>query len=309
MLTAQASDGSGWTLQATLNLPQGSRTRGAGAAPISGQGRGTFTLSNPSAATITGSALGAINQNGSGNLQLTSDDGTFGLSSAFTIDSTNALNLSLDGQLPAIAAIDQPALSGEHAFWYISRASALTAYLLLTLSVCLGLLVRTRVMDWLLARWRWFDLHQFTALAALAFVLLHVFSLLGDHYIGFTLSQLLIPLASPYRALPVAAGVLGLYLLVAIIVSFWLRRFIGYRTWRALHFGTFALFLLAFMHGLFSGTDTGQIWTTALYWGSGMLVGALSIWRFTVVKGRAQPDSIAKPPSGPTRGRRPLNPA
>ncbi|HTE85610.1 MAG TPA: ferric reductase-like transmembrane domain-containing protein [Dehalococcoidia bacterium] len=177
----------------------------------------------------------------------------------------------------------------DHAFWYLSRAAGLTAYLLLALSVCLGLLVRTRIMDWLAARWRWFDLHQFTALLALAFVLLHVFSLLGDHYIGFTMDQLLIPFASPYRTVSVAGGVIALYLMLVVVATFWVRRLIGYRAWRAIHYVTFTLFILSLLHGLFSGSDTGELWTTALYWGSGMLVGALTIWRFTTVSEARQP--------------------
>src|SRR6266571_1988744 len=169
----------------------------------------------------------------------------------------------------------------DHAFWYVSRASGLTAYLLLALSVCFGLLVRTRIMDWRAARWRWFDLHQCTALLALGFVLLHVFLLLGDRYIGFSLDELLIPFASPYRPLEVAAGVFALYLMAIVLASFWLRRLIGYRAWRAIHYLTFVLFLLTLVHGLFAGTDTGQLWSTALYWGSATSVGGLTIWRFT----------------------------
>jgi hypothetical protein len=288
-LAAQSTDGSGWSLQATLTVPQQSRRRGAATSAGASQATGTFILSNPSAASVSGTASGTVDRDGAGNLKLTSDDGTISLSSSFTVDPNNGLSLTLDGQLPALTASEgTPSPSSDHAFWYISRASALTAYLLLTLSVSLGLLVRTRVMDWLLARWRWFDLHQFTALTALAFVLLHVFSLLGDHYIGFSINQLLVPFASPYRAVPVAAGVAGLYLLVVIAASFWLRRFIGYRAWRGLHYATFGLFLLALLHGLFAGTDTGQLWSTALYWGSAMLVGALTIWRFTAVKERTR---------------------
>src|SRR6266567_5402799 len=154
----------------------------------------------------------------------------------------------------------------DHAFWYVSRAFGLTAYLLLALSVCLGLLVRTRIMDWLAARWRWFDLHQFAALLALGFVLLHVLSLLGDHYIGFSLDELLIPFASPYRPLEVAAGVLALYLMLVVVASSYLRPLIAYRTWRALHYATFALFVLALVHGIFAGTDGGEAWASALYW-------------------------------------------
>jgi predicted ferric reductase len=169
----------------------------------------------------------------------------------------------------------------DHTFWYISRAAGLTAYLLLTLNVCLGLMVRTRALDWLLARWRSFDLHRFTALLALGFLALHVFSLLGDRFIGYSLGELLIPFASPYRSLWVALGIVSLYLLLIIVASFYVRRWIGYRAWRAVHYLTFGAFVLSLLHGLLSGSDTAQIWAVALYWGTAMLTGALLVWRLT----------------------------
>jgi predicted ferric reductase len=172
------------------------------------------------------------------------------------------------------------ALSGtNNAFWYISRAAALTAYLLLTATVCLGLLVRTRMLEWLAARWRWFDLHQFTSLLALGFVLLHVFSLLGDTFIGFSLDQLLIPFGSPYRPLEVAAGVIALYLLLLVTASSYAQRLIGHRTWRALHYASFAVFALALAHGIFAGSDSSQPWASGLYWISGLVVAVLTVWR------------------------------
>jgi cytochrome b561 len=298
-LHSQSNDGSGWQLQASLTAQQSRARRGAASTDASFPVAGSFTLTNPGATAISGSASGDMARTGSGQLHLTSDDGTVVLDSSFAIDSGNGLTLSITGNLPSLAAAATGADANAHIFWYVSRAAGLTAYLLLALSVCLGILVRTRIMDWLVARWRWFDLHQFTALLALAFVLLHIGSLLGDHFIGFTIDQLLIPFASPYRTLPTAAGVMAFYVMLVVVGSFWLRRLIGYRLWRAIHYATFGLFLLALAHGIFSGTDTGQIWTTAMYWGSGTLVGALTIWRFTTATdspSQTRPDGPARLP-------------
>jgi sulfoxide reductase heme-binding subunit YedZ len=168
----------------------------------------------------------------------------------------------------------------DNVFWYLSRTAGLTAYVLLTLNVCLGLMVRTRALDWLLARWRAFDLHQFTALLALAFVLLHVLSLLGDQFVGFSVTQLFVPFASSYRPVSVAIGILAFYVMGGIIASFYLRRLIGHSAWRAIHYLTFAVFVLALAHGIFAGSDTGQAWAAPLYCGSGGLIAALTVWRF-----------------------------
>jgi hypothetical protein len=185
-------------------------------------------------------------------------------------------------------------------WWYLSRAAGLCAYVLLTLDVALGLAVRTRRLEPWLARWRAFDLHRFTALLLVAVAALHVLALLGDRYIGFSLPQLLVPFASPYRPLWTALGGLAFYLLLAIVASFFVRRAIGQRTWRRLHYLTFAVFVLALLHGLLAGTDATTGWGAALFLITGGTVGALAWWRFR----RAQnPDALA--PARPRPARRP----
>jgi len=167
-------------------------------------------------------------------------------------------------------------------FWYLARAAGLAAYMALFLNVCLGLAVRTKVVDWLVARWQAFDLHQFTALLALGLIGLHLAALLGDQFIGFTVPQLLVAFASPYRPLPTALGVLAMYLVVAIALSFWARPWIGQRAWRVLHYAAFGGFFLALAHGLLAGTDAATPWVWALYWGTGWLVTLLTLWRFGI---------------------------
>jgi predicted ferric reductase len=195
----------------------------------------------------------------------------------------------------------------NHTFWYVARAAGFTAYGLLTLAVCFGLLVRTKLMDALVARWQAFDVHQVTALAALAFVGLHIFALLGDQYVGFQLSQLFIPFTAPYRPTEVALGVIALYLMIVVVGSFYVRRSIGYEAWRAIHYMTFGVFLLALGHGVLAGTDTGATWARAIYWATGLLVGGLTYWRINREANRSHPESgdpaVASPPRATSRAR------
>ena len=164
---------------------------------------------------------------------------------------------------------------GSTFFWYLSRTSGLVGYVLLFLSVCLGLAIKTRFLDPLVPRWQNFDLHQFTALLATPFIGLHIFSLLGDHYIGFTLESLLVPLQASYRPGWVAAGIVAFYLFLIATFSFYIRSRIGQKTWRTLHYLTFALFFLALLHGLFAGSDT-EAWAKFLYWGTAVAVTAVT---------------------------------
>jgi hypothetical protein len=74
-------------------------------------------------------------------------------------------------------------------------------------------------------------------------------------------------------------GVLSLYALALLITSFYARKYIGYRAWRALHFLTFALFAAATLHGITAGTDTTQAWAKVLYLLCGAGVVALTMYR------------------------------
>jgi predicted ferric reductase len=125
-----------------------------------------------------------------------------------------------------------------------------------------------------------FELHRWTSLLGLLFSLFHALLLLWDRYIDFALARLLLPFASAsYRPLWVGAGQVGLYVMALVVFSFRLRREIGHRAWRLIHFASFAVFLLSLAHGLFSGTDSGGLWERGFYVAAGGSVLFLSLYR------------------------------
>ena len=171
------------------------------------------------------------------------------------------------------------------AYWYLARMSALVAYALLWLSMILGLSMSNRLARVWPGGPTTFDLHQHTSLLGLAFALFHALVLLGDRYIGYTLAQVLVPFASAgYRPLPVGLGQVGLYLLAVVALSFYVRRITGYWFWRIVHFLSFAIFLLALAHGLWSGTDSAALWARGLYWASGGSILFLTIYRLLAAR-------------------------
>ena len=164
-------------------------------------------------------------------------------------------------------------------YWYLSRAAGFTAYLLLFVSVALGIAIGTRFAQRFARRNTIFDLHRFTTSLALAFTLFHVFVLLVDGYFNFTVWQLIVPFRSPYRTWQTAVGVFALYTTALLIASFYVRRFIGYRAWRVIHFLTFALFAGATLHGITAGTDTTEAWAKLLYIATATATLGLIIYR------------------------------
>jgi predicted ferric reductase len=171
--------------------------------------------------------------------------------------------------LPTAASGLMRSLSGPEpkSFWYLSRSSGLVAYALTWLSMLFGVGITNRLARLWPGGPAAFDLHQHTALLGLAFALFHGLILLGDQYTRYTPLQLLVPFASsPYRPLAVGLGQVGFYLLALVGLSFYVRRLIGQRFWRAIHYLSFGVYVLALAHGLAAGTDTASPGMGLFYW-------------------------------------------
>ena len=54
--------------------------------------------------------------------------------------------------------------------------------------------------------------------------------------------------------------------------------------WRTLHGLSYALYALSLAHGLFSGTDSGTVWSAALYWFTAVSLLGLTAYRVWVTK-------------------------
>ena len=166
--------------------------------------------------------------------------------------------------------------------WYAAWAGGILAYLLLTASVALGLLMSGKVR---LKRWPRFaleDVHRFIGILAGLFVAIHGGALLVDSFVPFSLTQVFVPGTSSYRPLAVGSGVVAAELLAALAISNHYRRRIPHGVWRRLHMLNFAVWALALIHGLTAGTDATTPWSLALYVGSAWAVLTLFIYRVSL---------------------------
>ena len=170
--------------------------------------------------------------------------------------------------------------------WDTARAGGFLAYILLTLAVSAGLVLRNR---WQSTRWPRFvtnELHGYLSLLALVFITVHVVAVLVDPFTHFGLAEILVPLASHYRPVWMGLGVVALYLLLAVWLSSQLRARIAHRTWRRIHVLAYAVYGAATVHGLGTGSDTRTSWALTLYGTSALLVGALAGRRLLVPSAR-----------------------
>ncbi len=188
------------------------------------------------------------------------------------------------------------AIDSVQTWWFITRAAGLVGYLLLWLSTAWGLAVPSKIIDPVIQRTFTFDFHQVISLLSIGFIILHIIVLLFDHYLPFSVTQVLVPFTSSYRPLWVGIGVITLYLILLVTVTFYLRRRIGMRAFRAIHLLSLVGYIGATLHGLYAGTDSpllSVIWMYKLsflsivfltaFWLVNMLLGRSS-------EGKRQPD-------------------
>jgi methionine sulfoxide reductase heme-binding subunit len=173
-------------------------------------------------------------------------------------------------------------VKSDPTFWILARASGLTAYALVTASLLAGIVLKSRPFRSLKPA-AVTDTHRFLALLGLGAIALHGLTLLFDRTVHLTAAALLLPGASPYRPLPVGIGVLAAELMLVVYVSFALRRRIGTRNWRRLHWATYAIFAATTVHGLAAGTDSGQPWALAVYLAAVGAVAGAAAWRALAV--------------------------
>jgi hypothetical protein len=87
---------------------------------------------------------------------------------------------------------------------------------------------------------------------------------LADAYAPVGVRDVFIPFLSQYRPVWLGLGALALDLLIALTVTSLLRKHIGYRVWRTLHWAAYATWPLALAHGFGSGSDARLGWMATL---------------------------------------------
>jgi len=149
--------------------------------------------------------------------------------------------------------------------WEVARVGGIVAYLLVSGSVVVGMLVSLKLRSSRWPRWVTTELHRYLTSLALVFTAIHGLAVWIDPFTAFTPAEVLIPFASHYRPVWIALGIIAGYLVLAVWASEYVRARIGYAWWRRLHFGAFAVFALATLHGIATGSDTATPWGLALY--------------------------------------------
>jgi DMSO/TMAO reductase YedYZ heme-binding membrane subunit len=132
---------------------------------------------------------------------------------------------------------------------------------LLTANLLIGLLMAVKynpVRSWPHRRINTFQLHNWTAYAALAVACVHPVILLFSSKVHFRKLDIVFPLYSPKQPTINTFGAIALYLLIFVVVTSYLRRRMGRKWWKRLHYTAYVMAPFFYIHGILTDPELGD---------------------------------------------------
>lgn len=180
--------------------------------------------------------------------------------------------------------------------WVAARALGVTAYLLLTLEVGLGLVLShpRNTSEWRKTK-QVFPWHEMITVFTGAFLVLHIVLLAIDPFAGVGVVGAFVPGFSQYRPVAVAVGSVALYALIFTAATAKWTSLLPSGWWLKVHrFAAVALFMV-WAHAVLAGTDGGAL--TPMYMATGLLILAGVAHRWWTA--RVRPQRAAVPAGAP----------
>jgi methionine sulfoxide reductase heme-binding subunit len=174
------------------------------------------------------------------------------------------------------------------ALWYLSRATGLVAFVLLSFVAVLGLVISRRGRLPGLPRGAGVALHRNASLFAVVLLAVHVLTAVVDPYVSIGWLAAIVPFTSSYEPLWLGLGVLALDMVATVVVTSLLRFRLGLKRWRAVHWLAYAAWPIAAIHGIGAAADLQSGALLGVVIVTIMAVGATVVWRFG-------PSSAARP--------------
>jgi predicted ferric reductase len=165
------------------------------------------------------------------------------------------------------------------ASWDGLRAAGFAAYLCLWFAVCSGIAVHMRFRPGSYALTRVLEAHRMSSALSLSFVAGHVAGLLVDPTVEFSVVDVVVGFSSEYRPLEVALGAAAAWLVATVLGSTALSARVPYAVWRNFHFLSFPAYVMALLHGVMAGTDSGSPLALVVYASTAAAVAAMLVAR------------------------------
>lgn len=187
-------------------------------------------------------------------------------------------------------------LTGSMGLWFVSRASGLVLLALSSVVTALGVATRLGSAPRGWPRFVFAELHRTLALFLVALLVLHVLTAVLDPFVSIGWAATAVPFLSGYRPFAIGLGTLAVDLGGAVLVTSLLRRRLGFRAWRAVHWLAYLAWPAAFVHALTAGTDLAIWWVAAIVWASAATVATAVLARLIAAVRHTAPSD--RPSSG-----------
>jgi sulfoxide reductase heme-binding subunit YedZ len=151
-------------------------------------------------------------------------------------------------------------IAGVAFAWSVDRAAGIAALLLASATIVVGLMHSVGGKGRRLPALESHTLHEGLSIAVLVAIAIHGAAFAFDPFFHSGVVAALVPFDSPFRPLAVGLGQLSAYGLIALSLSFYLRRRIGTPRWRKAHRFIPAFWALGVLHALFTGSDVSEPW-------------------------------------------------
>lgn len=117
-----------------------------------------------------------------------------------------------------------------------------------------------------------FFFHQFTGWVAFLIMIFHSVILLFDTYVNYQWYEVFVAFLSDEHRVLTGIGTLALYGVFLILLSSAMMKKVGHSLWKRIHLFALPGYLLAFVHGLLSGSDSAAQPITFMYVSTSLLV-------------------------------------
>jgi len=197
------------------------------------------------------------------------------------------------------AGLQMTAMDLQHrvAYWWpflMGETLGIAALIWSYLSVLLGLMFSARSPRLGLTRRRMSDLHRYVSLTGLALIAGHVFFVAVGSMNGAMTTRTvdwkgaLLPFQESWNGQFYDVGVFAFYLAILLGPTYYLRRWIGERTWRTVHRASLAVYVLSVWHTFgFDDFDFHGSYRLTL-WIAQIPLAALMLWRLWSPTGSAR---------------------
>lgn len=170
-------------------------------------------------------------------------------------------------------------LTSSSALWFESRSTGIVALVLLTVVMVLGITVNRQGRLPGLPKFAVTSLHRAVSLLSVAFVGIHIGTAIADPFVSIGIAAAVVPFVAGYLTFWLGVGAVAIDLMVALTVTSLLRRHIGRRTWRVVHWLAYASWPIAFAHSIGAGPDLWRGSLLDLTIGCAAAIAAAVAWR------------------------------